>query len=322
MSTTDDYSPRMRIFFPQALESVKRVRANGEKFIYYTTAATAVRLIQSNSIWMRSSLVMNDSAEVKHGLQLLTNSLASAPGKAIQQAVDSIFPGLYARQLENFQAYAPVLQYDTFVTSVSEYDEANDPDGQLSMWRAYGGNAGVAFVLNGGPLLRPSHALAVYASPVAYFEQTRFDSAMMQLANSIANNADEVRSLGHEEVQAALYNAFRFAATCTKNPAFKEEREWRLIASEVMHPMVKIKSSVEIIGDTPQVVIKIPLVDIPGEGLTGLSLENLVDQILIGPTEFPMVIHRAIARQLVLSEKDGIGARIRQTNIPLRPNQR
>jgi len=316
------YSPRMRIFFPAALEKLKRVQAAGNKFIYYTTAATAVRLIKSNCLWMRSSLVMNDSAEVSHGLQLLFTALNGAPGAALQQAFERISPGLYERELEIFKSHVPLLPYDTFVTSVSEYDELNDPDGQLSMWRAYGGSAGVAFVFNGEVIARPSDALAVYASPVAYLEQRGFDSAMLELANSIEANASEARALGEQEIRAAFYNALRFAATCTKNPAFKEEREWRLIASEVMHPQVKIATSVEIIGDTPQVVIKIPLEDVPAQGLTGLNLEALVDKILIGPCEFPMVIHRALARELTLSNKPAVADRIKRTYIPLRPNQR
>lgn len=52
-------------FFPYASAQKQRVQLAGDRFVYYTTAATALQIPQRpHQIWMRSTKVMNDFTEV------------------------------------------------------------------------------------------------------------------------------------------------------------------------------------------------------------------------------------------------------------------
>jgi len=93
------------------------------------------------------------------------------------------------------------------------------------MWRAYGGQAGVALVLNGEVMFREFHALGAYSSPVAYLPPDEFAAEFVRIAESIAAEADYIRTLDRDTVKASAFNMLRFAVLCTKHPGFHEERE-------------------------------------------------------------------------------------------------
>jgi hypothetical protein len=65
-------------------------------------------------------------------------------------------------------------------------------------------------------------------------------------------------------------------------------------------------------------VCKIPLSDVPNEGLTGLEIPSLVDRIIIGPTEYPNVIREAFTTELTRAGMNDTAQRIVVSDIPLR----
>ena len=60
-----------QIFHPYAAVRQAAVFTNGTRFVYYTKAETAVRILTKKEIWMRKSMCMNDVSEVIHGLRCL-----------------------------------------------------------------------------------------------------------------------------------------------------------------------------------------------------------------------------------------------------------
>ena len=166
------------------------------------------------------------------------------------------------------------------------------------MWRAYGGQAGVALVLNGGVMFRESHVLAAYSSPVAYLTPDAFAAEFARIAEAMIAEADYIRTLDRETIKNHAFNMLRFAVLCTKHPGFHEEREWRVVASPAMYPSELLSSSVEVVRGIPQTVLKINLQNHPDQGLTGLALPELLSRIIIGPCEFPLVVLKAF-RQLL-----------------------
>ena len=72
----------------------------------------------------------------------------------------------------------------------------------------------------------------------------------------------------------------------------------------------------------PQPVLKIELKDQPTEGVFGLEPEDFIEEILVGPCEFPNIIYRSIAQELQQNGFSNLCRKIRITGIPLRPNQR
>lgn len=84
-----------------------------------------------------------------------------------------------------------------------------------------------------------------------------------------------------------------FAGLCTKHPGYVEEKEYRVVHCPRLHPSTRLIKAVEIIGGAPQIVYKIPLQNIPDEGLTGVELPELLDRLIIGPTQHHMATYQA-----------------------------
>lgn len=310
------------IFYRRAAEAERRVQAAGGRFAYYTSAETAFRILQSEHVWMRSTRTMNDFMEVEHGVDCAYNALHSPQGDEFRAAVDSLFPNLSDEAEELFKDWIPRLQSDTFVTCVSEHDVRDDEFGRLSMWRAYGGRSGVAIIINGGVMFRHSDALGAYSSPVAYLDAKGVAQELRLVADAIRSSPEILASAGREAVRGHIFGLLRFASICTKHPGFEEEREWRIVASPALHASEKLPPLVEVVGGVPQTVLKIPLRDDPKGGLTGLHPSALIDRIIIGPTEYPDVIARALRSMLKTLGVPRFHDRVFVSDIPLREAQK
>jgi hypothetical protein len=213
---------------------------------------------------------------------------------------------------------AAAFRSDTYITCFSEHDNSEDLIGRLSMWRAYGQSTGVAIVINGGPFLRPTHALKAYSSPVAYLTPLEFEQQFDLLLDGIEGETDFLHATGEEMILTNIFSAFRSAILCTKHPGFHEEREWRVIYSPTFARSDRIATETVTIGGVPQPISKIPLRDVPDEGLRGLEIPSLVDRVIIGPTEYPNVIREAFLGALTNAGVPDAAQRIVVSDIPLR----
>ena len=72
------------------------------------------------------------------------------------------------------------------------------------MWRGYGGQTGVALVLNAAPFFDETDVLKAYSSPVGYFTQEGFASHFLEVAKSLEANRDVLILLGRERVDASV----------------------------------------------------------------------------------------------------------------------
>lgn len=307
---------------PYVAKAADRVQAAGGRFAYYTTASTAIKILRGPEMWMRNTMVMNDFSEVEHGLSCVIEAYRSPAGHALKGVLEQHYEGI-CTEIENlFNAWIPGFRRDTFVLCVSEHPPEEDRHGRLSMWRAYGGAAGVALVMNGDVLFRPSKALAAYSSPVAYLDKETLQAEFSSVASKLAENVEHLQNLGRDGTITAIFRMLRFAAICTKHPAFAEEREWRVVASPALESSPLLPVEVEVIGGTPQRVLKVKLSNQPDMGLTGLEPRELIDRVLIGPCEHAEVIEQALWQALDAAGVSTAGSKIVHTGIPLRANQR
>ena len=313
-----DGPPIARIFFAYMAERTRDVIAARGRFVYYTTADTATRILANRQVWMRSTTAMNDYMEVEHGFECLNAAYKAEPGQVFNRALDASFPGLAQELRDFFNAWLPGIRQETYMLCVSEHLPDEDQHGRLSMWRAYGGQSGVALVLNGGVMFRESDALGAYSSPVAYLPPGVFAADFARIAETIAAKAAYIQTLDRDTVKTHAFNMLRFAVLCTKHPGFHEEREWRVVASPTMYPSQLLKSSVEVVRGIPQTVLKIDLQDHPDQGLTGFALPELLDRIIIGPCEFPLVVLKAFRQLLVAADVPQPDSKIFVSDIPLR----
>ena len=85
-----------------------------------------------------------------------------------------------------------------------------------------------------------------------------------------------------------------------------------------MFPSDHLKQSSITIAGVPQIVYKLPLIDLPEKSLVGIEIPQLVENIIVGPTPFPYPIFEVLADALTKAGVKEAGTRIRISNIPLR----
>lgn len=291
------------------------------RFVHYTSAEAAIKIIQSKELWMRNASCMNDLSEVQYGLRSWNDCYFNSPeGEYFRKVLDAAYPAF----TNNFNRYvvdwSPSIYTRTFISCLSQHDPAEDIHGRLSMWRAYGGSAGVALVLNLGKVIESGNdALKAYTSPVAYLNDENFRREIATIAQSVQENLDSLRaSVPFDQFFNHMFRTFLFAATCTKHEGFKEELEWRVVHAPDIFPSEVVLGSVETINSIPQTVYKLPLKNDPGRGIAGISITDLVDSVIIGPTQFPIALHDAFARELEAAGVKSASSKVKTSGIPLR----
>lgn len=310
------------LVMPHAMARVQEVREKGTKFAHYTSAFAALQIIEKNTVWMRNAVVMNDFSEVQHGQGCLKASWHDESiGGRLRALLDRLQPGLGQMVAEEFDKRVHDREVQSYLISISEHgDGALDEDkyGRLSMWRAYGGNTNVAFVFNNKPFLASSTALNAFTSPVFYCDEARFKAQFLEMVEGLESNFDFLQQVGLNQLVLSLGWAFHFAALSTKHPGFAEEREWRIIHSPTMLPSNKIGFDIETVEGVPQRVYKLKLQNHPEEGFVGATLPELLEEIIIGPTQSPWPIYDAIATKLEEQGVQDAWNKVRNSNIPLR----
>lgn len=321
---TDALSRHASVFRPYAYHRQQQALLAGTRFVHYTSALVGLDILRKKEVWLRNSQVMNDFSEVHHGERCLEAVWSDdALSERLRQVLDNVQAGLLDRVRESYASWVQVRERETFLISMSEHGDlasAIDEDryGRLSMWRAYGGDANVALVLNNSAFLSPSDALPAYTSPVLYAEPDAFMRRFRDFVASLENNMAYLEELGADAVLSSVFYAFHDAALSTKHPGFAEEREWRIIYSPFLFGSDRSHAEVETVAGVPQKVFKLPLRDYPEEGLRGAEPLSLIDRIIIGPSKFPQSIREAYILELQSLGDPQPERRIVVSEIPIR----
>lgn len=135
------------IFFSYNNQQLKRVEDEEKNYAHYTNADTAYKIIKNQEIWLRKVAVMNDYREFEHGKDGLIRIIDNSnEGKSFKEVFDSIAPNVFDIAYAKFKEWAYFIKDDFYISCFSEHSQKEDELGKLSMWRAYGGHAGVAII--------------------------------------------------------------------------------------------------------------------------------------------------------------------------------
>ena len=318
MEMTADQIRLGEIFHPLMFEQMVAVKSSGTRFVHYTRADAAMNILRTKEVWMRKTSCMDDFTEVQYGLECLAAAYNGEVGKRFKAVLDSIFAGLSNEIEKLFNGWQPHFEFDTYILCVSEHVDEEDTFGRLSMWRAYGSATGVALVLNNAPFLSPSEALKAYSSPVAYLTKKGIEKELEKIAGALEKDSDFVRVNGRQTAINYVFNAFRFAALCTKHPGFREEREWRVVYTPEFDKSDRLIKDIQVIEGVPQPIYKLPLSNILEEGLVGVEISEIIDRIIIGPTQYPGAVREAFENLLAEAGVDEPASRVLVSDIPLR----
>jgi hypothetical protein len=306
------------IFNGDALRRMMEVEQSKARFVHYTSAEVAFSILQNASVWMRRPQLMNDFQEIEYGWGCLSSAWGSGLGNRFRSELDEMFEGSSQRILGDFEGLLPVIRSQTFMTCVSEHEDSEDEIGRLSMWRAYGGHAGVAMVLNSAAFTAVSDVFNAYTHPVFYHSPAEVERRIADVVDQVISSRNFLKSQGEDFVSGYVHDLLQSVVLCTKHPGFREEREWRIIHNSHPDRSPNLTYRQHVVRGIPQQIVELPLKDFPDEGLIGAAIPTLVDRIIIGPNDFAWEIRSAIIDILAATGVQNPAARVWVSDIPVR----
>jgi hypothetical protein len=301
-----------------AEKRIKLIRNPDAKFVHYTSAEAFLNIVKNREFWMRKTQCMNDYSEFKHSLQQTIQSLKNGIDQKIKSASDEIFPGAFDDAFRKLMLQIPEIEENTFIACLSEHARDEDHQGRLSMWRAYSRGTGVAIVMNKEPFSGIDDSLKAYSTPISYSTPQQLNDEIIHLLNNLNNNKEAIQEQGKDMLASSLFLRFKNMILSLKHPGFREEREWRIFYNPTIEESPYINIDIECIDGIVQQVAKIQTVKKRKDGTDGTSLDTLIHEVIIGPTQYPSIIKEALSRVLEDAEVSKPADRISISNIPLR----
>jgi hypothetical protein len=323
VGTVDKITTLESIFLAHASRRRNKFgQAQFVRFVHYTSAEAALKIISQKRIWMRSTACMTDYMEVQHGFTIL-NRFFSDKGNETQfiNAVNNVAQGAAEEAMANFNKWwqARIIQFQTYIFSVSEHDDREDNHGRLSMWRASGNNKSrVAIVFKIPRASEAVAALAINFGPVAYLTDDEMNKLVPDVIENIGKNEVFLKAIPRQEIVNWIFHMLLWSATCIKHAGFHEEREWRVVYSPLIFKSQLVTTTTETIGGVPQIVFNIPIDRTVNPKLEDIDISKIFDRLIIGPSQYPITMMDAF--DIALSAAGVIEARkkICISDIPIR----
>lgn len=297
-----EYQLKLReIFLPYANKRRIDFNKSNKLLAYYTTADTAYKIMQKKEIWMRNVTVMNDYQEVKYGIQKINSiflrneyqekttlyKVGQRLYNVLQEFTDENGNAIFEDVLKQYFIEQTSWEYNAYISCFTEHDTDEDGLGRLSMWRAYGGDNGVALVFNPQKYAENlEEKYKIFLTPVAYLTDEELATEVEELAVNININKDflhEVKQRYPPILHNWLMAVLRFAIVSIKHPGFKEEKEWRLVGHGY-----DLACETEVIRGVIQPVHKLEI----------SNLREMLHHIIIGPTQYENVIFKGFEKIL------------------------
>jgi hypothetical protein len=308
------------LLFGYAVERRQIVDESKIEMAHYTTADTAMLILDSHTMWLRNAAVMNDYSEIEHGRAVIDMMLTTASSMHFWEAIESVHADLSSdiRGFHNDQF--EMAREKVFMTSLSEHDH-DDCTGRLSMWRAYGGPvAGVALIFKTAEIFNSGLGLNLFESPILYGDWEEFTEQLNKLTERITSNLELAKSVPRETFEQMMCNALLFAHLSLKHRGFEEEREWRILHLP-FDPNGKselVRQDIRTVGGIPQLVYEIPFDKPGGISIPPLSFDNVLSRVLIGPCLYPETVRMAFVEKLRRIGVTDPEDRVEVSDIPLR----
>lgn len=289
---------------------------------HYTSVAVLDAMMGNNEIWFSNPLYMNDLEELRFGMVEGANAFRTSQELKAAFRDDNAFNTMMDYFNNLFVAFETKYAFDTYVMCLAKHAPENN-DGLLSMWRGYGaGGSGVAIVFDTTKIALSESSPFIIGAVKYGTREDRLEwiAAKIKCLTEIIAGTE----LNDEELFYVAYywiERLKIFALFTKHNGFHEEQEWRIVYMSERDKDEKLKIMLGY-AITPRGAVepKLKFQVKPLEGLFGenLSLENIVDRIILGPTTSTMLAETAIKRMLSHKGKDGLAEKIVASSIPFR----
>lgn len=325
----DEYKILDAVFYQRdALRAAELEPQDGvppPKLVHYTSAQTAMAILtarkeEDRCLWLRNATEMNDFSEVSFGQQMLIRSLKNRElNESFLQSIKDIHPDIVDNAFKLMGDEFETIRLNTYLLSLALHSGLELEIGQLSMWRAYGGDANVCLVFNTDAFVNDQDAYSVNIAPVDYRGVIGVSEEIARIRDALIEHRDALKKISPDTVAFNLKYALDIMLLSTKHPGFREENEWRIIYRPPPKPLVPdVPSKVVCVNGVVQTVFYLPMVDVPEKGITKANLNDLLSHIIIGPTPNADVVYNAFVRLLTEANVSDPGWRVRISGIPLR----
>ena len=263
---------------------------------------------------------MNDHQEMSWGLLEGRRQLLAHKGLAEACESTEHYQELVHAFSYYFDAFLDQHVNDVYVGCFCKH-EAEDHDGLLSMWRAYGANGGGVAIEFETSKLQPHDEATLVLHPVTY-------ASTADRIAWITNKLDEAAAMIAKERPAKdqlmyaawhLLQRLKMFALFTKHKGFSEEKEWRIVYFSDRDGAKRYNSMLSYLvnekGIQPKLKLKI------GSAISAISpvaLTDLISSIILGPTAGAPLSQMAVRRMLVQQGKPELADRVRVSTTPFR----
>lgn len=288
---------------------------------HYTSIKNFDCIVEDEEIWFSNPLNMNDLDELIFGM-----NQGAAEFKRNQDLIEACGnKQTFARLLHHFDYHFNHFDknhvLDTYILCFSKHDE-KDFDGSLSMWRGYGANGeGVSFVIDTKKIEPISESPLVLRSVNYLTKESRLEwvkqktDCLAKLLESFEKSDEVLNALAwHWIERLKVFSLF------TKHIGFQEEKEWRIVYlndrdfADHYPPMFGYNIS----GNGVETKLKLKLNQMPGNK-EPLTLNALINRIILGPTVSSELSMRSLERMLKLKGKPDLSNKVHVSTIPYRP---
>lgn len=267
--------------------------AQDRPLFHYTDSHGLLGLMRDRQIWATHFRHLNDREEL-----IIGERLALEEGRRLAEES----PAESARRVV-FEQRVKLSELNVYVASMSEEGDL------LSQWRAYGANGSgysIGFQSFRLPQSDEQEGHLAVSLMRRQYDEGAFRSTVADTLKEVADGFEkylQAYARNEEETSELLFKAvsicLRRIATIVprlKNPAFREEREWRIVAI----PMEAYESTlVRFRGSSRGVLMYVP-VDLADDGVP----MNIV-RLNVGPTQDPENGLRAARMLLRAMNYDG-----------------
>lgn len=287
---------------------------------HYTSIKNFDRIVEGEEVWFSNPLNMNDLEELRFGMN--------------QGAAEFRNNNELREACSNQETHSKLLYYfdhhfnhfddnhvlDTYVMCFSEHD-ANDYDGALSMWRGYGSNGeGVAFVIDTEKIVENGESPLIL-SKVHYLTKEERENWIAQKIKNLAQalNGAEQSDDSLNSLAWFWLERLKVFSLFTKHRGFSDEKEWRFVYLNDRDVQKSYQSmfgyNISDKGMEPKLKLKIDKIP---DAKSPLSLEILVDRIILGPSISSELSIRSVIRMLELKKKIELAKKVHTSSIPFR----
>ena len=258
---------------------------NTDKIVFhYTSLEGLLGITQSASIWGTNILYLNDTSEFSYAKSLLSSELkrfCEVNQDFNKKIKFEESPGYFFFNIleEKIDELLPSEHFSFYVCSFSEECDL------LSQWRGYCKNgSGFSLGFSLGSLKKCIAKAGFSIKPCIYEEGRQIEEINVLLKNTSDRFIREIGSAANKEmawdtkskyIAVDFMSEFIKLAPFLKHPKFKEEREWRILAS------LKTDYVTSLINFRPGNGMVVPFIEIP------LPMEAdrlLINEVFIGPT--------------------------------------